>query len=103
MPNQMGTRRSSSHALSGTTCAISSSLDLSSLSASLVLMDPPYGSGLAAPALERLRDNGWLRSPAVLAIELAKDEAFSPPEGFQKEAERRFGAARFVFLRHGGG
>ena len=69
----------------------------------LVLMDPPYGSGLAAPVLERLSANGWLACTAVVAVELGKDEAFSSPEGFRTAAERRFGAACFVFLRFGDG
>ena len=68
----------------------------------LVLMDPPYGSGLAGAALAALAAEGWLAADAIVAIELAKDEAFEPPAGFEAVDERRYGAARLVLLRRQG-
>ena len=64
----------------------------------LVFLDPPYRSGLALPALECLR-GGWLAPQARVIVELAASEAFDPPHGFVLERERRYGAARFWFLR----
>lgn len=64
----------------------------------LALLDPPYGSGLAGPALAALRRQGWLTDDAVCVVEVAADESFLPPEGFTIAEERRYGAARFVFL-----
>jgi 16S rRNA (guanine966-N2)-methyltransferase len=64
----------------------------------LVFLDPPYRSGLAAQALKRLR-HGWLADDARLVVELAAGEDLAVPDGYQIEQERRYGAARFVFLR----
>ncbi len=65
----------------------------------LVLMDPPYHSGLAYPALAALVSEGWLSEDGIIAIELAKDEAFETPSGFDLLEDRRYGAARLVILR----
>jgi 16S rRNA (guanine966-N2)-methyltransferase len=64
----------------------------------LVVLDPPYGSGLALPALAGLQ-SGWLAPGARIVVELAARETLEPPDAFEIEQERRYGAARFVFLR----
>jgi 16S rRNA (guanine966-N2)-methyltransferase len=65
----------------------------------LALLDPPYRSGLAAPALAALTEAGWLAPDALAIVEVAAREAFAPPAGFAILDERRYGAARLVFLR----
>jgi 16S rRNA (guanine966-N2)-methyltransferase len=70
--------------------------------AALALLDPPYRSGLAALALAALAQMGWLTAGALAVVELAAKEPFSPPEGFAMIDERRYGAARLVFLRRQG-
>lgn len=67
--------------------------------ASLILMDAPYGSGLTAPALGALADQGWLNEDAVVVVELGRDETFAAPPGFGTIDTRRYGAAQVVFLR----
>jgi 16S rRNA (guanine966-N2)-methyltransferase len=69
----------------------------------LVFLDPPYRSGLAAPALTALTAMGWLVPRAVAVVEIAAGEAFSPPDGFTMLDERKYGAAKLVFLRRDGG
>jgi 16S rRNA (guanine966-N2)-methyltransferase len=64
----------------------------------LVFLDPPYRSGLAAPALVGLLD-GWLAPDARVVVELAAKDALELSDGYSLEQERRYGAARFVFLR----
>jgi 16S rRNA (guanine966-N2)-methyltransferase len=64
----------------------------------LVFLDPPYRSGLATAALEHLR-RGWLANGTRLVVELAAREELAVPAGYQIEQERRYGAARFLFLR----
>jgi len=64
----------------------------------LVFLDPPYRSGLALPALAGLR-GGWLTPGARIVVELAAKEPLELSDGFGIEQERRYGAARFVFLR----
>jgi 16S rRNA (guanine966-N2)-methyltransferase len=63
----------------------------------LVFLDPPYRSGLALPALAGLRA-GWLAPGARIVVELAAKEPLELPDGFEVKQERRYGAARFVFL-----
>jgi 16S rRNA (guanine966-N2)-methyltransferase len=65
----------------------------------IAFLDPPYGSGLAAPALEAALQGGWLAPGARVAVELAAREPLAPPAGLAIEDERRYGAARLVFLR----
>jgi 16S rRNA (guanine966-N2)-methyltransferase len=65
----------------------------------LVLMDPPYNQGLAAPALAALEAAGWLAPGALGVVELMAKEPFAPPEGFEAFDERKYGKARLVFLR----
>jgi 16S rRNA (guanine966-N2)-methyltransferase len=65
----------------------------------LVFLDPPYRSGLAAPALGALSRAGWLAPDVLIVVELAAREEFGPPVGFELLEERRYGAGRVVFLR----
>jgi 16S rRNA (guanine966-N2)-methyltransferase len=66
----------------------------------LVFLDPPYRSGLAAPALTALAESGWLKPGAIATVELASTEDFVPPSSFETIDERRYGAAKIVILRH---
>jgi 16S rRNA (guanine966-N2)-methyltransferase len=64
----------------------------------LVFLDPPYRSGLATPALAGLLE-GWLAPDARVVVELAARDSLELPDGYALERERRYGAARFAFLR----
>jgi len=66
----------------------------------LVLMDPPYRSGLAAPALAALAERGWLAGGAICVAEISAAEALDPAAGFTPLDERRYGKAKIVFLRY---
>jgi 16S rRNA (guanine966-N2)-methyltransferase len=65
----------------------------------VAFLDPPYRSGLAAPALEALAAAGWLTPDALIVIEVAAREDLPPAAGFTLIGERVYGAARLVFLR----
>jgi 16S rRNA (guanine966-N2)-methyltransferase len=65
----------------------------------VAFLDPPYRSGLAAPALEALAAAGWLTPDALIVIEVAAREDVPPSAGFTLIGERVYGAARLVFLR----
>jgi len=67
--------------------------------ADLALLDAPYKSGLSESALEGLRRAGWLAEGAVVVVEVARNETFAPPGGFETLDDRRYGAARVIFLR----
>jgi 16S rRNA (guanine966-N2)-methyltransferase len=68
----------------------------------VAFLDPPYGSGLAAPALSALAAAGWLAPDALAVVEVAAREALPVPPVFVVADERVYGAARLVFLRHEG-
>ncbi len=69
--------------------------------ADIAFLDAPYGSGLAEPALAALAQGGWLASGALVVVEMAAKESGEapPPEGFEILEARRYGTARFSFLR----
>jgi 16S rRNA (guanine966-N2)-methyltransferase len=67
--------------------------------ASLAFLDPPYRSGLGPPSLAALAQAGWLAPGALAVVEVSAKEDFAPPSGWETLDERRYGAARLVFLR----
>ena len=63
----------------------------------LIFLDPPYGAGLAQPALERAA--AWLAPGGWIGLE-AHGEAVAPPPGLAAIVERRFGKATLTLLRN---
>ncbi|MGA3302037.1 MAG: 16S rRNA (guanine(966)-N(2))-methyltransferase RsmD [Methylovirgula sp.] len=66
---------------------------------SLAFLDPPYGKGLAEPALVALRDGGWLTEGALVIVEEAADVALAVPDGFTALETRVYGDTQVVMLR----
>lgn len=64
----------------------------------LVLLDPPYGSGLGQQALGRLAERGALQPGCLISIETARDEDLTIP-GLGIETARTYGKAKVVLLR----
>jgi 16S rRNA (guanine966-N2)-methyltransferase len=64
----------------------------------LILMDPPYGTGAGAVALDRLARLGWIGPATWVSIETARDEPVEVA-GFIAEPPRIHGAARLTLLR----
>ena len=65
---------------------------------SLAFLDPPYHGDLVVPCLTGLAAQGWLEDGALVVVEVAADEDFTPPPGFAIADERPRAAARLVFL-----
>ena len=65
----------------------------------LVFLDPPYKKNLLPSALESLYKGGWFQQGAVLVMEIAKDEVFTPPSFLTPVLERPSGPARVLFCR----
>lgn len=65
----------------------------------LAFLDPPYRLALLPPALESLRDGGWLAPGALVVMEHAIEE--SPPQspGFHTLDFRSYGDTAVAFLR----
>lgn len=66
--------------------------------ADLVLMDPPYRSGLGTQVLTALMQNGWLKPDALVIVETDAKGSFAIPPGFSLLEERQQGPARLTFL-----
>lgn len=66
----------------------------------LILMDPPYGTGAGAVALDKLGRLGWAGPASWISIETAKDETIEVA-GFTVDVTRVHGKARLTLLRMG--
>lgn len=64
----------------------------------LVLLDPPYGSGAGAVALDKLARLGWIGAHSWVSVETAFNEEVQVA-GFAIDAERVHGKARITLLR----
>ena len=64
----------------------------------LILLDPPYGSGAGAVALDRLLRLGWIGDATWIALETGADETVAV-KGLSVETERRVGKAEQSQLR----
>ena len=64
----------------------------------IILMDPPYGTGAGAVALDRLARLGWTGPATWVSLETAKAEAVEVA-GFEIDAERVHGKAKLTLLR----
>ena len=64
----------------------------------LIMMDPPYGTGAGAVALDKLNRLGWIGDATWVSIETAKTEPVDVA-GFTIDADRTHGKARITLLR----
>ena len=64
----------------------------------LILLDPPYGSGAGAVALERLARLGWISAGTWISLETAAGEE-AKLKGFTIDAERKVGKAQITLAR----
>jgi 16S rRNA (guanine966-N2)-methyltransferase len=60
----------------------------------LAFVDPPYGQGLAAPALASLIKGGWLTPNALCVVEEAAKAEIAAPKGLALIDERIYGETR---------
>lgn len=67
----------------------------------IAFLDPPYGRGLAAPALTALREGGWLEKGALVLIEETTQSEVALPGGFAPREIRQFGDTQVVFASAG--
>jgi 16S rRNA (guanine966-N2)-methyltransferase len=69
----------------------------------IAFLDPPYGKGLGERALAELAAGGWLAEAALVVFERGADEPLPQTPDFDVLDDRRYGAARVLFARWGGG
>jgi len=65
----------------------------------LAFLDPPYGKGLAAPALAALARGGWLAPDALCVVVEAQSAEIAAPEFFALVDERTYGDTKIAMLR----
>lgn len=68
---------------------------------SLGFLDPPYGKGLAVPALSAARAGGWLAPGALVVVEESADASLPAIEGFSELERRTYDDTALTFLRAG--
>ena len=66
----------------------------------LILLDPPYASGLAEPVLVRLRERGWIAPHALISVETSRKDVVAGD--FEVLVVRDHGKARLHLLRASG-
>ncbi|WP_425050893.1 16S rRNA (guanine(966)-N(2))-methyltransferase RsmD [Psychromarinibacter sp. S121] len=69
--------------------------------ATLVFLDPPYGKGLGAKALEAAVTGGWIAPGALIVWE--ENGPQTAPEGFELLDTRRYGDTHVTFLERSAG
>lgn len=66
----------------------------------VVFLDPPYGSDLLAPCIERLEQGGWLADPAWIYLEAPAGEALPAlPANWDVQRGKRAGQVGYHLLR----
>jgi 16S rRNA (guanine966-N2)-methyltransferase len=64
----------------------------------LILMDPPYGTGAGAVALDKLGRLGWTGPATIISVETSGKETVDV-KGFEIDVQRNYGKARITLLR----
>ena len=65
----------------------------------LAFLDPPYGQGLAHPALASLADGGWLEPNALCVVEEASKAKIAAPVGLALVDERTYGDTKIAIFQ----
>ncbi|WP_426163236.1 16S rRNA (guanine(966)-N(2))-methyltransferase RsmD [Sandarakinorhabdus sp. DWP1-3-1] len=63
----------------------------------LIMLDPPYGSGLGDLALQRLSERGWVAPHAIISVETGKKDVLATD--YEVLVVRDHGKARLHLLR----
>ena len=64
----------------------------------LLMLDPPYGTGAAGVALDKLHRLGWIGPDSWVSVETGHSETVDVA-GFSIDADRKVGKARLTLLR----
>ncbi|WP_194953399.1 16S rRNA (guanine(966)-N(2))-methyltransferase RsmD [Sphingopyxis solisilvae] len=64
----------------------------------LLMLDPPYGTGAASVALDKLRRLGWIGPDSWVSVETGHGENVEVA-GFAIDVDRKVGKARLTLLR----
>ena len=67
--------------------------------AGLIILDPPYNSGLSIPCANQLRTHGWIDKKTLIVLEHATKEVIGIPKWMVTLESRRYGSTSLTFLR----
>jgi 16S rRNA (guanine966-N2)-methyltransferase len=65
----------------------------------LAFLDAPYERELSLPALLGIVNKGWIKSGALVIVELAAKEEIKLPHHYEQLDERTYGPARILTLK----
>jgi 16S rRNA (guanine966-N2)-methyltransferase len=65
----------------------------------LAFLDAPYEQELSLPALLGIVNKGWVKSGAIVIVEMAAKEEIELPRHYEQLDERTYGSARVLTLR----
>lgn len=65
----------------------------------LVMVDPPFATGLPSTVLTHLRDNGFVGTQSLIIVRLRASETERPMGEWEIARERRYGDSVLVYLR----
>lgn len=65
----------------------------------LAFFDPPYRQAFLKPSILAMAKDGWLAPKALLVLELAGDEEFVVPTGFELDDQRESGETKLILLQ----
>ncbi len=65
----------------------------------IVLLDPPYDTGLAQAAVEKLAESGRIAADGVIVVEHSRRESISPCPGLALDKKRVYGDTIVSILR----
>lgn len=74
-------------------------LPLAATACDLAFLDPPYGEGLAGPALAGLARQGWLKPGALVTVETDAAEPEPTDTHFSLLDRRTYGRVALTFLK----
>ncbi len=64
----------------------------------IIFLDPPYQSGAAVVALEKLKRFGWIAPSAWICVETGREET-PLPKGYVLDTDRNIGKAKISLFR----
>lgn len=65
----------------------------------LVMVDPPFATGLPSSVLTHLRENGFVGTDSVVVVRLSAKASEHPSGGWEVIRERRYGDSDLFYLR----
>ena len=68
---------------------------------SLIFLDAPYRTNIAARALTALGNAGWLGNGALVVVETERGADLALPEGLSETDHRAYGSTELHFLEYG--